>query len=176
MFGFGLPGMSSSFAPRNSAAHRCMNRRDGGATLPGNGLARRVDRRELAVEERLEEGGGGEGVELLFLPFAREPLAASLAGGELLLGVEAAEALVDEENGFARPGTQFVRPRDRRARLRPERAVHVQREPDDEPLYTFAFDDRDDWVQRVTGRRDGEYFVWRCQAPPLVAERESDAT
>src|SRR5215210_139446 len=63
-----------------------------------------VDWLELAVEEGLEEGGGDEGVELALFAGAGEFLAGALAGDEVLLGLERAEALVDENDFDAGAG------------------------------------------------------------------------
>ena len=54
---------------------------------------------EFAVEEGLEEVGGGEGVELLFFAGAGELFAGAFAINELMFGFEGAEALIDEDDG-----------------------------------------------------------------------------
>ena len=57
-----------------------------------------VDGREFAVEERLKEIGGDEGVELALFAEAGEFFAGPLSRVELLLGFEGAEAFINEKN------------------------------------------------------------------------------
>src|SRR5438270_549641 len=77
---------------------------------------------------------GGQGIEPLLLLLAGNLLPAALAVDDPLLGGEAAQPLVDEHDRLAAAGRQIPAPRDRRPRLRPDRIVHVQRQPDDDPL------------------------------------------
>src|SRR4051794_40505645 len=104
------------------------------AAHAGAGSTLGINRGSAAVEEILEEGGGGDGVELLFLALPRQLFAGALAADQLLLGVEAAEALVDEQHRFARPRRQRPAPRDGRPRGGAGAAVHVQRQADDQAL------------------------------------------
>jgi len=71
-----------------------------------------VDGLEFAVEEGLKEIGGDEGVELALLFRAGEFFAGAFAGGELLLGFEGAEALIDEEKFNTRACGQMAAPVD----------------------------------------------------------------
>ena len=95
-------------------------------------------RGQSPVEESLEEAGGGQRVELLLLPLAGDLLPAALALDDGLLGVEAAEPLVDEHDRTARPFPDRLPPRRGRPGGRAKRVVHVQRQPDDQSLDPFG--------------------------------------
>ena len=98
-----------------------------------------VDGLESSVEESLEEVGGGEGVELALFAGAGEFFAGSFAIGELLLGFERAEALVDEEDGEMRLGGKFAGPVDGFLGGGAEGVVHVERKAEEEAFYVFFF-------------------------------------
>src|SRR5688572_16343852 len=87
---------------------------------------------ELAVEEGLEDGGGGEGVELFFLFGAGEFFAGFFALGELLLGFEGAETFVNEEEGEFRFGLKLMSPVNSFFGGGAEGVVHVEGEADDQ--------------------------------------------
>src|SRR4051812_17759574 len=89
---------------------------------------------EFAVEELLEEAGGGDGVELLFLSLAGELFTGALAVNQGLLGVEGAEALVDVEDGEVGFRGELLAPCEGGAGLGAERVVHVEGEAQDDAL------------------------------------------
>jgi hypothetical protein len=143
----------------------------GAANLSADG----VDGLQLAVEEGLEEVGGGEGVELALFAEAGEFFAGTLAIGELLLGLERAESLIDEKEGEMGLGGKFAGPGDGFLGRGAERVVHVEGEAEEEAVYIFFFDELEDGGDGGVGGGDLEDLVGGGEAAAFVAEGEADA-
>ena len=74
------------------------------------------------IEECLEDAGGGDGVEVLFLLFSR-----NTEGGELFFSIETAEPFILEEEGQANDLSKFCGEITDSLCLRAFGAVHVER-------------------------------------------------
>ena len=133
------------------------------------------DWQEFAVEESLEQVGGGEGVELALFAEVGEFFAGTLAGGELLFGFEGAEALIDEEKFNTRACGQMAAPIDGFLGGGAEGVVHVQGKAEDDSFDAFGGDETDDGIKGIGGRIDLQDFVGGGEFAAFVAEGEADA-
>ena len=133
------------------------------------------DWREFPVEKRLKEIGGDEGVELALFAQAGEFFAGTFAGGELLLGFERAEALIDVEKFNTRACSEMAAPIDGFLGGGAEGVVHVQGEAQDDSFDAFGGDEADDGIEGISGRIDLQHFVRGGELAAFVAEGEADA-
>src|SRR5829696_5559761 len=133
-----------------------------------------LPRREPSVQECLKKPSRREGVELLHLPLARDFFAPPLPLDQPLLGIEAAQALVDKYDGPATTSGQRAPPLQRHSRRRTDAVVHVQGKPEHEPLHSFLLNDLHHLVGRLLRRADCDHLVRRSKPPALVTEGEAN--
>src|SRR5690349_13070314 len=100
-----------------------------------------VNRRQLPVQKRLQKPRRCQRVQPLLLLLARDLLPAPLALDQILLGGEAAESLINENNGLAGAGREIPPPSRRLLCRRADRIVHVQRQADDDSMDVLFWND-----------------------------------
>ena len=149
------------------------------ASVSSLAISRRVHRRQPPVQVGLEEPGRGHRVQLLLPPFAGQPLAGPLAVVELLLGGEAAEPFVDEDQLDGRRQRWRLKPPPRWPTSRPARAAG--------PAVPSMFSGRpttrrrtssqrittSDWRNRLGRVGHRQHVQWRGPGTALVGLRAS---
>jgi len=137
-------------------------------------LSVNVDRLQLSIQKRLQKSSGGVGVEAGFFLFSGDVFAGALALGELLLGLETAEALVHEKKRPADPIRERSAPCDGLPRRRADGAVHVQRQADEQLHHIFLVTKLQDLESRLLGRGNLQYFERCCEMAAFIAHGQTN--